>query len=198
MSQELTDILEDFMVGEEDLPPECLLDPYHPQNHQFYEDLNHIKRQILATGNKVKPHKREAVRLYRTGMSNKDIGQKLDIGPATIAKWLNEPECKRLRALCDHLQMLNDGPNADHRKNILYRIAIDNTQKKPRVTIAAIQEINRMSGTYGADAGGSNVVNIQINGELFPRGKLDTLPETYESRVVDSADTKVFKGNLDV
>ena len=184
MTSELIEILDEFMIGEDNLPPECLLDEYHPNNHQFYEDLTHIKRQILATGNKIKPHKREAVRLYRTGMSHKDIGQKLDIGPATISKWLNEPESQRLKALLDHLQMLKDGPNADHRKNILYRIAIDNTNKKPRVTIAAIQEINRMSGSYGSEAGQSNVVNIQINGEILPRGSLDTMPETYENRSV--------------
>lgn len=183
MPSELTEILDEFMIGEEDLPPECLLDKYHPQNHQFYEDLTHIKRQLLATGNKVKPYQREAVRLHRAGMSNTDIGKKLDIGPTTIAKWLKLPECKRLNALMNHLQMLNDGPNQDHRKNILYRIAVDNTEKKPRVTIAAIQEINRMSGTYGAEGGNSgNVVQIQINGELLPRGSLDTMPETYENR----------------
>ncbi len=180
MPQELTEILDEYLVGEEHLPPECLLDQFHPQNHQFYQDLNHIKRQILATGNRLKPYQREAVRLHRTGMNHTDIGKKLDISAPTVGKWIQLPEALRLKALMDHFQMLNDGPNAEHRKNILYRIAIDNTQKKPRVTIAAIQEINKMSGSYAPEGQQGNVVNISINGELLPKGALDTLPQTYE------------------
>ncbi len=188
MSTELTEIFDEYIDGEEHLPPECLLDEYHPANHQFYKDLTQIKRQILATGNTMPTKQREAVMLHRSGMKTKQIAERLALNPATIRKYIKQPESKRLHALLDHLSMQNDGPNVEHRKGILYRITVDNQDKKPRVAIAAIQEINRMSGIYNESSGtlgGSNVVNIQINGELLPRGQLDTMPDTYETRIIE-------------
>ena len=189
MDQELVDMLDEYLDGEENLPPELLLDPYHPQNDVYFENLRQVKRQILATGNLMTPARREAVRLHRAGKQPQAISALVNFGPSTIRKWLKEPECMRLRALMDHLQILNDGPNENHRKAILYRIGVDNEAKKPRVTIAALQEINRMSGSYADSMGGSgNVVNIQINGELLPRGKLDQLPSTYETKAIEHND----------
>ena len=62
--------------------------------------------------------------------------------------------------------------------------------------IAAVQEMNKMSGTYQTDSmfsGNQGTINIQINGELLPRGPLDTLPETYESRQLPVIDED-YKG----
>lgn len=188
MDTELADMLEEYSEGEEHLPPELLLDQYHPSNDQFFQDLRHVKRQILATGNLMKRPKREAVRLNRAGQTTKQISAAVNFGPNTILKWLKEPECLRLRKLMDHLQQMNDGPQDNHRKAILYRIVVDNEKKKPRVAIAALQEINRMSGAYAEIGGTSNVVNIQINGELLPRGHLDTLPQTYDSKLISNDD----------
>ncbi len=84
----MTEMLDEYIDGEENLPPELLLDPYHPQNDEYFSSLRHVKRQILATGNLMKPTKREAVRLHRAGNKAKDISPLVNAGPSTIARWL--------------------------------------------------------------------------------------------------------------
>ena len=77
-----------------------------------------------------------------------------------------------------NLQQKLDGPTQDHRKGLLFRIALDNEKEKPSVAITAITEINKMSGSYEQQGGGI-VNNITINGELLPRGALDELPPVH-------------------
>jgi hypothetical protein len=67
-------------------------------------------------------------------------------------------------------------------------VALDNEEKRPNITVQAIQEMNKMAGVYNQDGGNhNNVVNIQINGELLPKGNLDRLPETFESTYTDES-----------
>lgn len=88
--------------------------------------------------------------------------------------------------LLNHLQQQLDGPDKDHRKGVLWRIALENEEKRPNISVQAIQEMNKMTAAYNdGNQGNGNVVNIQINGELMPRGNLDTLPDTYENRVLE-------------
>jgi hypothetical protein len=178
------DTLLDPYEADEHLPPEMLLDKDHPKNDQYYKSLQKIERSIRVQGNLLNPNQREVARLTRTGIKTRDIAKKLNIAPATVRKYNNNPDVLRLRSLLDHYQHLQDGPNIEHRKAILYRIVLDNEVDKPNIAIQGIQEINKMSGSYENQQAGNNgnVFNIQINGDLLPRGGLDVLPETYESR----------------
>ena len=182
MDKTLVSLFEEFEDPEESLPPEMLLDPYHPKNDRFYSELNHTKRAVLATSNALRPMHRQAVAMYRGGMNYTEIAKKLDSTLSTVSKWVNAPQAKRLSALMDHHQHQVDGPNSEHRKAILYRISMDNEKYHPSISIKALQEINKMSGTYETGDNIQNQVNIQINGELLPRGALDVLPDTYETR----------------
>jgi hypothetical protein len=187
MNQQLSELFTDYGDPEEHLPPELLLNPEHPQNDPFYTELAHIKRAIRDAQSRVRPLQRHAAVLHRNGLNHTEVANKLDVHPATVGKWLKTPTVQRLLAVMNHHQQLLDGPNFDHRKHLLYVIALSNKDRQPRVSISAITEINKMSGTYvdqGRPSGPGNVVNIQINGELLPRGPLDTLPESYETRLL--------------
>ena len=185
MDQNLTDLFTDFADPYDDLPPELLLDPEHPDNDRYFDSLAHIKRAVMDAQLRLRPMQRHAIMLHRNGMKNKEIANKLDINPNTVSKYLNLPQAQRLMRVMDHHQHQIDGPNFEHRKAILYRIALEQEKSQPKTTITAIQEINKMSGVYQQDQGGMHAggdINIQINGELLPRGALDVLPNTYETR----------------
>lgn len=163
------------------LPPEVLLDKYHPRNDKYFQELNFLRKQLQSHKTLMKPKAAMAVALFRNGKNFREIGDNLMIGPNTISKYVQSPDGIRLRQLLDHQQQLIDGPNVEHRKGILYRIVVDNEKPDPAVAIQALKEINKMSGVYENTATG-NVVNIQINADLLPRGALDVLPETFETR----------------
>ena len=175
---------DDWLNPDEILPSELMLNDDHPDRDQFSQDCRDVERQIYAFGRMMKPKRRELSRLLRTHMKPPQIAKKLGVSLDSIYRWCKRPDVIRLTTLLDYQQRLVDGATASHRKAVLWRVALDNEQQRPNITIQAVQEINRMSGAY-QDAGNgntNNVVNIQINGELLPRGNLDTLPETFENR----------------
>ena len=161
---------------EDNLPIELLNDPAHPANDKFYETLNQLKAAINLQMVLCRPIEVEAAKLDLQGLTHVKVAHKLDVAAQSIGKYLKKKEVRRLQSLIRHLQHLLDGPNLDHRKNILYRIAIDNEGQRPSVSIQAIQEINKMSGAYEEKSTHGNTVNITINNELLPKGKLDELP----------------------
>lgn len=197
MDQHLTNLFHDFADPNDDLPPELLLDPEHPDNDRYFDALAHIKRAVMDAQQRLRPLQRHAVMLHRQGLKNTEIAKKLDLNDNTIGKYINSPEAQRLMRVMDHHQHQLDGPNFEHRKAILYRIALEQEKKQPKTTITAIQEINKMSGVYqdGPGSGGvHNEINIQINGELLPRGPLDQMPETYETRLANQSN--VIEGDF--
>ena len=70
-----------------------------------------------------------------------------------------------------HLDQHHEGINLRIRKSMLNEIAIDNKIDDPRLTVTAIQELNRIDGTYEREANKPQV--IIINNGTFPRGALD-------------------------
>ena len=185
MNDQLLELVSDYADPDEHLPVEMLLNPEHPSNEQFYQDLAHIKRAVIAAQNRLRPMQRHAVLLHRQGLNYTEVAKKIDTTAITVSKWIKSKEAVRYQATMDHHQQMLDGPQFDHRKNILYRIAMEQMKSQPKTSISAIQEINKMSGVYQSDgqfANNSGTINIQINGELMPKGALDVMPETYETR----------------
>jgi hypothetical protein len=197
MSNDLQDYMAEWIDPTEHLPAEHLLDDDHPAADDFHQAVTDLERSIFAHGRSMKPKHREFSRMLRTAATGKDIAKKFGKHPQTISNWCKRPDVQRMIALLDRLQQKMDGPTLAHRNGILYRIALDNEEKRPNVSVQAIQEINKVSGSYqqeGNFGNSGNVVQIQINGEILPRGPLDVLPETYETRVA-AGDVKVINPN---
>jgi hypothetical protein len=196
MDKALVSLFEEFEDPTENLPPEMLLDPHHPNNDKYYDQLSHIKLGIKSATANLRPIQLHALLYYRQGLKFKEIAEKLDIGYQTASRWVKLPEAKSLSVLMDHHQQQLDGPNINHRKAILYRIMKDNEQYHPSIAIKALQEINKMSGVYAESVNNTtnNIMQIQINGDLLPRGALDTLPDTYETRMENQSN--VIEGDF--
>ena len=185
LKQELLDLEHEWLDPHEHLPGELTLDLHHPMNDAFQRRIDELSGKIQAFGRLMPKKKRDVAKLYCRNLTTRDIAKRVDVCPQTVRKWLRLPKVAHLVLLIEHLKQAIDGPNLEHRKGILYRIAIDNEEKRPNISIMAIQEINKMSHSYAQpEQQAGNVVNIQINGELLPRGSLDTLPETFENKAI--------------
>ena len=159
---------------EPDLPPECLLDPYNPANDQYYQVKTDLERRIIHASAILKPKQVLAVKGHFSGKTNKAIAETIGLNPITVGRYIRNAKAKRLLSLLRHYAAHLDGPNTDHRKSFLWRIAVDNREEKPTVAISAISEINRMAGIEAnqqANTQGGVTVIVQHN--VLEKGALD-------------------------
>ena len=179
------------------LPPELLLDPHHPSNDEYCKGHIPLKRELMAHTVNMPPKAVSAIKSHMAGKTRKQIAEELNTTPTTVGKYIRSDAGKRLRALLHHIAHMKDGPNIEHRKHVLWRITVNNEKKNPKTAVAAIQEINKMSGTYDPKQS-AGPVNITINNQLLPRGPLDTMPETYEARIIENDPDKPEHPDEDV
>lgn len=152
-------------------PPEELADEYHPANTEFFRHLRHAERHLTNAAKKCKENHVIVAKLRFQGRSNVDIAEQIKVKPATVAQIANRDDVKELIGLMQHLSMLRDGPNHEHKKRFLWEIAVDSKELDPKTSISAVQEMNRMDGV-GKEKHDTKI-EVTINNELLPRGPLD-------------------------
>jgi hypothetical protein len=190
MATELQELVDEYIDPDDQLPGELILDEYHPRADEFMVARREIESKIFAFGRQMKPKHRELARLIRAPLELKDVAKKLNKSTQTIRSWCKRDDIIRMVSLLDYQAQQIEGATTEHRKGVLWRIILDNEEKRPNISVQAMQEFNKMSGAYQQEGGNNgNVVNIQINGDLMPRGALDVLPETYETRVLNGPDS---------
>ena len=155
------------------LPPELLLDEHHPANAKYMQSLDSIRRLIVSQTRKMTMWHVEAVKMRVNGSNNTEIAERYGKAVGTVSATLGRHDAKELRATLQHYNVSMDGPNDAHRRRMLWEIAVDNQHMEPKVSISSIVEINKMNGTYNA-ADKDTAINITINNNLLPKGKLDT------------------------
>ena len=155
------------------LPPELLLDVHHPANSEYMQNINSVKRTVVACSSKMKAWHVDAVKRRVAGAPNTEIATVLNKSDGAVSQALNRQDAKELRALLEHYNMAMDGPNDAHRRRMLWEIAVDNQDIEPKVSISSVAEINKMNQTY-ATGSKDTAINITINNTLLPKGKLDT------------------------
>jgi len=163
--------------------PDLLVDPYHPHNDRYFSSQRDIMRKITHAKSQLKPKQVRVVELALSGLKTAQIAEKIKVTPATVLKHIRHPDAIRLAQLLQHLTQLRDGPKKAHRQHMLYRIAVDNEVNRPAIAISALDQLNKLAGSYEQQGNHGNSINITINGAAMPKGALDKLPETYESRV---------------
>ena len=127
------------------VPPEDTLDPYHPANDSYIQKLQATQRSILAHTRHMRPRHVNAIKRIHAGEPHVSIAKSLNIQPATVSNIKRSPAGRRLLALLSHYAHAVDGPNQAQRRNLLWRIAVDNEATKPQTAIQAVSEINRMT-----------------------------------------------------
>lgn len=156
------------------LPPELLLDENNPANDEYFKGLNLIKRHIVQQSIHMNRRHVEVTKLRHSGANYAEIADRVNIAERTVYTVLSRPDAKLLTQLLIHYQHFIDGPNVEQRKNGLWRIFNDCEIEEPKTAIAAIAELNKMTGAYPTqDKNPTGAVTIIINQQLLPKGALD-------------------------
>lgn len=174
MSDPIYDEIE--AVTTELLPPELLLDQTHPANDRYLQSIESIKRYIVSLSATMRYTHVQICKARHLGKTTAQIAEQVELTTFTVGRALKSPPGQKLSALLLHLSLLMEGPRLAHRNHMLWRIAIKNEDRQPRVSIAAIAEMNRSNHQQEALNSAhlnNNVVQIVINNDMFPRGALD-------------------------
>lgn len=153
------------------LPPDVLLDKYHPANAQFFKDTKALERALVAASQRAGVRNTQIAKMSHRGVRTKDIAKELGFSPATISAAKKTQPYLEIVSLMTYLSQLREGPNIEHRKRTLWEIVVDNKNADPKTAIAAMQEMNRMDGV-GKQTNDTKI-EVTINADLLPRGKLD-------------------------
>ncbi len=153
------------------LPPDILLDEYHPANQQYFQHIQNLERALVAASQKAGTRDTAIAKMHHRGMKNVDVAQEVDCHPNTVSKALRSAPVKEIKTLLFYLANLREGPNLDQRKRTLWEICVDNKELDPKTSIAALQEMNRMDGVGKEKT--DTKIEVTINQALMPRGELD-------------------------
>lgn len=151
-----------------DLPPELMLDPHHPSADAYIQKAQNVQRMIVATSNLMRPNQVVAIKMAYKGATTKDIATEVGVHTQTVGNWLRSDNGRKLRALLTYYQSSVDGPNVAQRTNMLWRIAHENEEVNPKVTISAVAEMNKMDNATAPIQSDTapTTVNITINQQL--------------------------------
>jgi hypothetical protein len=152
--------------------PEALTnDRYYVGNAECARKETEIKEEIYAIAKDMDPLEVEFSRRYAGGETVNALQKTLKKTRRDLNQFLETARVVRLIGYFQHLNLYMEGPNQIIRRNMLYRIAVDNEKLDPKETIKAISELNKMD--QSARGTSSSDINIVINNETMPRGNLD-------------------------
>ena len=146
-------------------------DKYYPDNEYSKQQEFALKEQILTLTKTVEPWEAETARRFAYGETANAITKVTKKQHKLVIACLNMQAVQDLIALWQAVIVYQQGPNEMQRKNMLWRIAIDNEKLDPKETIKAIAEMNRMEDSKRGV--GHNRIEIIINNETMPSTALD-------------------------
>ena len=155
-----------------ELMPDALQnDVYYVGNDRFVQQEMKVKAEILDLQQSVEPWEARLAQLYAAGTSKREIGKQLKKTGRMMANALDTLPVQTLVHHWQHLAVLRDGPNEIVRKQMLWRIAVDNEKADPKETTKALAELNRMAAPKGGAPG--QTLNIIISNQVLKKGPLD-------------------------
>ena len=146
-----------------------------PLSDPYLNQVEDVKRYVVAIASKMKPYQVQAIKLHNQGKTKVEIAKTLGKHYHTIVRATSTKEAASLRRGLLILTALEEGASSAQRKNALWRIAHRNEKDRPSIAISAIAELNKMDNVDQQNAAtlSGNTINIQINNDLFPKGALD-------------------------
>lgn len=160
--------------------PAEFLDTHHPENDQYMQAIKHVQGKIMFLTTMLRPKQVNMLKTIFAGESYVATGQRHGAAPNTVSRLVNSTYGQQMLNMLQYHRQLVEGPNEAMRRNMLWRIAQNEEALAPKTSITAIAELNKMHGQAltiaNPNAGGQaqpTVVNIHINQDLMPKGKLD-------------------------
>ena len=154
---------------------------HHPNNDRYMRSLEHIQRQIMSVTHQLRPKQVNMLKSVFAGLNFAEAARLHNASPPTVSNLVKSKLGSDLLTALQYHQVMLEGPNLAQRRNMLWRIAQRSEEIDPKITIAAITEVNKM--TFAQHAAKTAEFNtqtpntagpeIRIPQDLLPAGELD-------------------------
>lgn len=158
-------------INPELTPRDLVNDAYYIGNDHFIKQQIAVNQEIQEHIQEMEPLESKVAKLYSQGKAIGQIAKEVGKRRQAIDEIVKTMPVKHLVHLYQCLELHRDGPNEIVRKQMLWRIAVNNQEIDPKESIKALAELNKMAAPKGGTAGGA--VQIIINNAVMPRGALD-------------------------
>ncbi len=156
-----------------DVAPQLADDIYHYANDKFVQRAVQLKHEIATSITALGKEDRYIAKEIAKGTAVREISENINRTQSFVTKHAQNLHVKDVIVLMQHYELLLDGPMEFQRKNMLWRIAVDNEKKSPKSAIDALDKLNKMNKSYAMEGNTSQPINIVINNANLPRGVLD-------------------------
>lgn len=142
-------------------------------------EINDLSAQIATLRAHMKPKWVQIVTLVFEGKSKVEIIERLKTSYPTILKALTDDKGRKLLSLYQALSTLRRGPSQEARDAMLWRIALREEKTNPKVSINAVDVLNRAEGVYAKhDRLNAHPAKIVVQNYNF-----GALPPAHEDRL---------------
>lgn len=158
-------------VNRSHLPEALVNDDYYVLNDRHVQQEMAVREEIAALQSEMEPWEGVFARRYAQGESIRELAKELKKTSRTLSDASNRAPVVRLIHYWQHLAVLQAGPNQLLRKQMLWRLAVDNEKVDPKEATKALAELNRMDDALKTKGLGN--IKIIINNASLKRGELD-------------------------
>lgn len=138
-----------------------IIEPSDP----YYREVTRLQTQMQNLRERIPSKRFRIMQGLLKGKTKKELIQELQTSYPTIAITTRDPECQTYVACYMRTQRLQSGPTLEARSALLWRIALRVELDQPRVSIAAVDALNKQDGTYSRndDISGDSGVQVTVN-----------------------------------
>lgn len=159
------------VMSRETMPETLRNNDYYVGNDVFVQLAAQTNDEIIALTTGWEPWIKTAAQMASQRKSVREIARTLHKSQSKVSTTLKTAAVQQVVFFYQHLEVLKDGPNENLRKQMLWRIAVDNEKTDPKEATKALAELNRMTQAKGP--GGGQTFNIVISNQVLQRGPLD-------------------------
>lgn len=155
-TDELTsDPYELAIINDDDLDEVEPTDPHYREVCRLTNEIAHISRKLPAK-------RKNVARKLLEGKTQVQIAQEIGCHPSTVSAALDDAGVKRQIVLLQRLNHIRRGPSQDARSAMLWRIAMREEERRPSISINAVNTLNKMDGTYIDETTSDSGVVVKI------------------------------------
>ncbi len=139
------------------------LEQIEPDDPHFQE-VCRIQYELVALNKALPPKRQFVAMMLMSGKNRKQIAEAKECSAQTVGVALADERVQRQLVLLQRLNHIRSGPAQDARQALLWRIAMREEEKRPSISIRAVDVMNRADGVYQPEAEeGAGGLTIRIN-----------------------------------
>lgn len=162
------------------------LDWENPDHKKYMQTINHLENTAAAVESTLP----RVARIVADGVLNdqavRHIAERAQTNPAAVRRWQAEPKVKKVVELMRRARRLINAPPLAHRVQLAWRIAVRNEIINPKVSLSAIDLINKTMQVYTPEEKGNTAPVIVLgNFTVNNNGHLSHNPPPIDGEAHD-------------